>query len=64
MGNPLNRVGQRMGEVVHWVDAPKITRLLVALMANAVQSWIAKVDVRSGHIDLGPQYVRAIAELS
>ena len=44
-----------MGEVVHRVDAPLVTGLVVFRKLNAVQHRIAHHDERRGHVDFGTQ---------
>ena len=56
MGNPLHGVGNRVGEVVHRIDAPFIASLVMVGVANPVQNRVPQIDVRGGHIDFGAQH--------
>ena len=48
----LNRVLDRMSEVVHRVDAPLVTGVVVCHMGNTVDNRITHIDIRRCHIDL------------
>ena len=62
VGDLLERVRDRVGVVVHRVDAPRIARAMVMRAADAVQRRIAHVEVRRPHVDLRAQDVRAVFE--
>ena len=64
MGNPFQGIGNRVGKVVHRVDAPLAAGLVVVGIANAVQDRVPHVDVRGGHVNLGPQHQLAVLELA
>ena len=64
VGNPLQRVRQRVRVVVHRVDAPRVARSMMRRAANPVQRRIAHVQVGRGHVDLRPQHVLAVFELA
>ncbi len=64
MGHAFDGIRETLGEVVHRVDAPRITRHLVALVADAVDHRIAHVEVGRRHVDLGAQHVLAVGELA
>ena len=55
MGDPFKRILDRMGEVVHWINAPLIAKMIVRDVANTVKDGIAEMDVGRSHIDLGSQ---------
>ena len=63
MGDPLQRVGDGVGVVVHRVDAPAVAGAVVAFAADAVEHRVAHVHVGRGHVDLGAQHVGAVGEL-
>ena len=48
----LDCVLDRMSEVVHRVDAPLVSRVVVCHMGNTIEDRITHVDVRGCHIDL------------
>ena len=64
MGHALDRVRQRVGVVVHRVDAPRIAGPVMVGVPDAVQHRVAHRDVGRRHVDLRPQDVRAIRELA
>ena len=53
-----------MGEVVHRVDTPRRTGLVMLRVPNAVQHGVAQPDVGRGHVDARAQRARAIGELA
>ena len=63
MGDALQRVLDRVGKVVHGIDAPLIALPVVAHVVDAVDDGIAHVEVAAGQVDLGPQRHRAVGEL-
>ncbi len=52
-----------MGEIVHRVDHPLVTGLVMRLLAYPVEHRIAHVQVRALHVDAGAQHRRALVEL-
>ena len=65
MRDALDRVGQRVGEVVHRVDAPRVAGAVVRRACRMrYMHRIAHVDVGRGHVDLRPQRARAVRELA
>ncbi len=60
VSNPLHGVGNRMGEVVHRVDAPLVAGLVVVSVANPVEDRVPHVDIRGRHVDFGTQYQFAV----
>mmetsp|Transcript_10803 Transcript_10803/g.25267 ORF Transcript_10803/g.25267 Transcript_10803/m.25267 type:complete len:365 (-) Transcript_10803:114-1208(-) len=58
VGDPLEGVRERVGEVVHGVDAPFVPEDGVRGAPHPVQGGVAKVHVRARHVDLGPQHRR------
>ena len=51
-----------MREIVHWIEAPLITGVVVLLMADAIDHRIAQVQIRRGHVDLRAQRLFAIGK--
>ncbi|PRD39768.1 UNVERIFIED_CONTAM: hypothetical protein NCL1_01509 [Trichonephila clavipes] len=64
MRDALQRVRDRVRVVVHRVDAPVVTGLVVGDLADAVEDRVAQVDVSRGHVDLRAQHVGAVGELA
>lgn len=64
MGDPFQRIGNAVGEIVHRVDAPFVAGLVVFGELDAVQHRIAHHDKRRSHIDLGAQAGGAFGELA
>ena len=62
--NALNRVRERMSEVIHRVDAPRVSRPVMRHVRNAIDDRIAHDEIRRGHIDLRTQDTRAVRKLS
>ena len=46
MGDVLNRILDRMSEIVHWIDAPCIAGVVMMHMGDTVDNRISHVDVR------------------
>ncbi len=53
-----------MREVIHRVDAPFVTGLMVLCVTDTIKNRIPHVDVRRGHIDLGPQHQLTVLVLA
>ena len=64
MSNSLNCILDRMCEIVHWVDAPFVSGVVVCHMCHTVDNRISHIDVRRCHIDLGTQNFRSVLELT
>ena len=60
----LNRVRQRMREVVHRIDAPGVARPMMRGVPDAIERRVAHVEIRRRHVDLRAQDVRAVFELA
>ena len=60
----LDRILDRMGEIVHRIDAPLIACVVVRHVGDAVNDRVAHIDVRGGHIDLCAQHLLAVRILS
>ena len=63
VGDVLLRVLQRVGEVVHRVEAPRVAGVVVVGVHDPVDHRVAHDDVRRGHVDLRPQHRLALLEL-
>ena len=56
MGNALEVVALSVGEVVHGVGIPFVTRTDMGDVQHTVDQRIAEQHVRMGHVDLGTQH--------
>ena len=63
VGDLLDRVGQRVREVVHRVDEPVLAGAVVAQPADAVEGGVAQVQVGRRHVDPGAEHAGAVREL-
>ena len=64
MGDPLEGVGQAMGEIVHRVDAPVIPGPVMVCPHDPVDHRVAHIEVARCHVDPGPQHMGAVFELT
>ena len=55
MRNAFNRVGDRVREILHRIDAALVARVLMTHMANTIQSRIAQIHIRRSHVDFGAE---------
>ena len=62
MRDAFDGIRNRMGVIVHRIDAPLITRHMVRSVADAVQQRIAHLHVRVCHVNLGAQNMLAVFE--
>ena len=62
--DPLKIIAQTMGEVVHRVDAPLVTSVMVIRVADAIDDRVAQPDVGRGHVDLRAQRAGAVGEFT
>lgn len=60
----LDGVRLAMGEVIHRVDLPFVTRAVVIDMEDTVKDGIAQIQVGSGHVDFGAEDFFTIGELA
>ncbi len=60
MSDLLHRILNRMCEIIHRVNAPSVSRIVVRHMRHTVDHRITHVDVRRCHIDLGAQYLLSV----
>ncbi len=56
MGNPFNRILQRMGEVVEGIDAPLIPGIVMGGVNDTVDERVPHVHIGGGHVDLSPEH--------
>ncbi|MPN29030.1 hypothetical protein SDC9_176478 [bioreactor metagenome] len=56
MRHIFSRITKRMREVVHRVDAPFITRLMMGNVRDAVNNRVTHVDVGGGHVNFCTDY--------
>ena len=64
VGHALQRVLQRVLEVVHRVDAPLVAGAVVVVAQDAVQRRVPHEYVRRGHVDLRTEDSRSVRELA
>ena len=64
VGHTLDGVLDRMGKIVHRINAPLISGVVMVHVGNAVNDRVAHVHVAAGHVDLGAEHFLAILELS
>ncbi len=64
VGDVLERVLQRMGEVIHRIDAPGVAGVVVLGVHDPIEHRIAQVHVGRRHVDLGAQHALAFLELA
>src|SRR5262245_49061649 len=57
-------IAQAMGEVVHRVEAPLVTGMMMRRVANAIKDGVAQPDVRRGHVDLRTKRTLAVGKLA
>ena len=56
MGDSLDRIFDRMCEIIHRIDTPFISGVVVCHAGHTVDHRIAHIDVRRVHIDLRTEY--------
>ena len=64
MRHALERVLDRMREIVHRIHAPLVAEMVVRHVADAVDDRIAEMDVGRCHVDLGPEAPFAVGVLA
>ena len=55
MGDTFNGVFYRMSKVIHRVDAPLVTGIVMRRMSYTIDNRIPHIDVRGRHIDFGTE---------
>ena len=63
MRHALKGILQRVGKVIHRVDAPFVTRIVMCHVGDAVDYGISHVHVRGSHVDLRAQHPASVGEL-
>ena len=63
VGDTLQRILNRMCEVVHGINAPLVSLPVVAHVVDTVDDRVAHIEVTAGQVDLGPQRHGAVGEL-
>src|SRR5437870_1582493 len=53
-----------MRKIVHWVNAPFISGVMMLRVSNAVKDRVAQPDVGRCHVNLRTQGARAVGELA
>ena len=64
MGDALQIIADRMGVIVHRVQAPTVAGPVVRGVADAVQGRVPQMDVRRRHVDARPQGAGAVRKLA
>ena len=64
MGDPLDGVLDGVGEVIHGIDAPLVSGVVVGHVGYPVDDRVAHIDIRGSHIDLRPQHLLAVGVFS
>ena len=64
MADALQRIANRVREVVHRVDAPLLARAPVLLVEDAVHGGVAHDDVGRRHINLGAQGILSLGKFA
>ena len=64
MGDPLYGVLDRVSKIVHGINAPFITRIVMGHVRHTVNDRVAHVDVGACHIDLCPQCLLTVRKLA
>jgi hypothetical protein len=60
----LDRVGGRVGEIVHRINAPRIAGAMVVRMPYPIEHRVAHIDVGRRHVDLRAQNLGAVRKLA
>ena len=58
----LNGILDRMSKVIHGINAPLVSRIMVGHMGHTVNNRISHIDIRRSHIDLGSEHMAAVRE--
>ena len=64
VGDVLDCIADRVGEVIHGVDAPLVSRSGMGCILDPVKGRVPHVDVGACHVDLGPESICAFGILS
>ena len=63
MGHSLNSIFDRMGKIIHRIDAPFVPGVMVSHMSHPVNNRVSHIDIRRSHIDLCSEHMAAIRKL-
>ena len=64
VGNTFNGIFNRMSEVIHWVNTPLISCVVVGHMCHAVNNRVSHINVRRCHINFSAKYLTSVFKLS
>ncbi|MPM41326.1 hypothetical protein SDC9_87978 [bioreactor metagenome] len=64
VGDPLQGILDRVGKIVHGIDAPLIPGAVVGHVVDPVNGRVPQVKVAGGQVDFGPEGHGAVGELS
>ena len=64
MCHSLNSILYRMSKIIHRINTPLITRVVVIHMCNSVNYRISHVDVRRSHVDFSTKNLLTISVFS
>ena len=64
MGDALDRIRLAVGPVIGRIDAPGVAPPVMMGPADAVHDRVAHEEVGMGHVDLGPERLRAVGEFA
>ena len=64
MGDSLYGVLNGVSEIIHGVDAPCVSGIVMIHVRHTVNDGIAHIDVGRGHVDAGPQHLLPVPVLS
>ena len=64
MRDALDIIAQAVRKVIHGIDAPFVSRVMMFGVPNAIKQRIAQPDVGRSHIDLCPERARAVREFA
>src|SRR4051812_33942731 len=60
----LDGIALTVREVIRRIDGPRVAGARVRGVNDAIQDWVAQIDVRRSHVDLGAQHARTVLELA
>ena len=62
VGDPLQGVLDRVGKVVHGVDAPSVALAVMMDITDTINDRVAHIKIAGGQVDLRPQGPRPLRE--
>ena len=60
MSNMLNGILDGVGKVIHRINAPRITRIVMLHVGHAVNDRISHINIGRSHINLGAEHLFAV----